>query len=859
MHGKTKLIHRMIAVLVLFIMVGAYSLDCYAKESESDDSSNMIALTNEEIQYIADHPTITIAMDTSWIPYCFYDESESEVAGILPNALKTITEKTGLDIQFVPKNTYADALQAVQSGETSLVSGLANDPKAAEKNDILITEPYITIHYSSVTKHQITDLYAGGANYKVAVCKGSYSTMAMKEKMPSYTFVEYHNNAECMDAVQNDEVDMALVATHAAEYYSAKHEYSGLYVQLINDFTWGLSIGVNKNVDPMVIEILNKSIESIDTVELNQEVYNGVMDAYNANIRLSDWFYARPVIGVFIIVSFVVLILLIIFLAIYHKHNRKLLNVTQNALEEARLADVAKTDFLSRMSHDMRTPMNGILGLVELASPQDSKDELLHSLDKIGQSGQYLLGLINDTLDFQKIESGKLELNLEIVNCRNIFDNVIDMINKMAADKGVDFIITNRNTNLDWYIRVDALRIRQILMNLLSNAVKFTPKGGVVELEFECLGKDGMISHDVIHIRDNGVGMSEDFVQNKLFRPFMQETNEMSKYYAGSGLGLSIVKSLVELMGGKIEVESKIGEGTTFTIYLDFERVDKKEALEYSQEKMQKKGDSTEILNGKRILLVEDHPLNAEVARRILEKAGCHVCWKQDGKQAVDEFAAAAAYFYDAVLMDIRMPKMDGFEATRHIRSSQKEDASTIPIIAMTANAFDTDREESLKAGMNAHLSKPIDQKILYHTLAEQIVKGSLESGRNIDRQRPTILIVDDVDINNVVMKSTLEPRYNVLIAKHGKDAIEWLQKRNDIVAVITDIQMPVMDGIELIKYMRLHEEYRYIAILANTQYGEPEQEERLLELGADDFIYKPLTPVIIRKRLENVLQKYRF
>lgn len=832
----------------------------YAKEAESTNSSTQtINFTEEERAYITQHPVLTIAMDTSWIPYCFYDESNNEVAGILPNSLRTITENAGMSIEFEAKDTYADALATVQSGETMLVSGMANDIEAAKRNELQITEPYVTIHYSSVTKHEISDLYDGGANYKVAVCTGSYATVAMQEKMPSYSFVEYHNNAECMDAVKSGDVDMALVATHAAEYYSGRHEYSGLYVQLLNDFTWGLSIGVNNDVDPILIDILNKSIESISTAEKNQEIYSGVMDAHSANIRFSDWLYERPMLGSLIIVAFVILILLLVFLSIYHRHNRKLLSVAEEALENARKADVAKTDFLSRMSHDMRTPMNGILGLVELASPQDTKEELLHSLDKIGQSGQYLLGLINDTLDFQKIESGRLELNLEIVNCRNIFDNIIDMIKKMADDKGVDFIITNRNTNLDWYIRVDALRISQILMNLLSNAVKFTPKGGVVELEFECIGKDGMISHDVIHIRDNGVGMSEDFVRNKLFHPFMQETNEMSKYYAGSGLGLSIVKSLVELMGGRIEAESELGKGTTFTVYLDFERVDRKEALEYSKEKIQKKEDSTEVLYGKRILLVEDHPLNAEVARRILEKAGCHVCWKQDGKQAVDEFAAAAAYFYDAVLMDIRMPKMDGFEATRHIRSSQKEDASTIPIIAMTANAFDTDREESLKAGMNAHLSKPIDQKILYHTLAEQIVKGSLESGRNIDRQRPTILIVDDVDINNVVMKSTLEPRYNVLIAKHGKDAIEWLQKRNDIVAVITDIQMPVMDGIELIKYMRLHEEYRYIAILANTQYGEPEQEERLLELGADDFIYKPLTPVIIRKRLENVLQKYRF
>lgn len=282
-----------------------------------------------------------------------------------------------------------------------------------------------------------------------------------------------------------------------------------------------------------------------------------------------------------------------------------------SALTEAKQANQAKTNFFSRMSHDMRTPMNGILGLAELSSDEKNIDVLKSNMDKIKESGQYLLGLINDTLDWQRIESGKLILDIQIASTKLLVNNIIDIIKPTAEQKQINFVIDNKNAELNWYVRLDSVRVKQIFINLLSNAVKFTPPGGTIIFEFTCLKREGMVSHNRIRVIDTGIGMSENFIKEGIFKPFSQEQNEMSYKYAGFGLGLSIVNCLVEMMGGKIEVESKMGEGTTFTVYLDFVRVEDKEAEKFYHQSEIEQSTFKKNLHEKCILLVEDHPLNA--------------------------------------------------------------------------------------------------------------------------------------------------------------------------------------------------------------------------------------------------------
>ncbi len=398
---------------------------------------------------------------------------------------------------------------------------------------------------------------------------------------------------------------------------------------------------------------------------------------------------------------------------------QKQIETLKAAVQKAKSADESKTEFFSRMSHDMRTPMNGILGMAELSENENCLEVLQRNMTKIKESGDYLLGLINDTLDFQKIESGNLVLEPVVVDTMSIMSGIIDIIRPAAKRKNIDFRVINKNADLNWYVKIDPLRIKQIFVNLLSNAVKFTPKGGTIEFEYELVKREGMISHDKVCIRDTGIGMSEEFINTKLFQPFSQERNEVTEQYAGSGLGLSIVKKLVELMGGKIEVQSELGVGTTFTIYLDFERINEEEVQKEVTSREQDQKETFEELRGRKILLAEDHPLNAEIAIKLLEKIGCSVTWTHDGKECADTFLSSHINEFDVILMDIRMPIMSGLEAADCIRKSDRADAKKIPIIAMTANAYADDIKKSLKAGMNAHLSKPIDIKKMYQTIAQ--------------------------------------------------------------------------------------------------------------------------------------------
>jgi signal transduction histidine kinase/CheY-like chemotaxis protein len=390
---------------------------------------------------------------------------------------------------------------------------------------------------------------------------------------------------------------------------------------------------------------------------------------------------------------------------------------TRNADE----ANHAKTEFLSRMSHDMRTPMNGILGLADLSEDETDIAVLKSNISKIKQSGEYLLGLINDTLDLQKIESGRMVLEPQIVATRELVNNVLMMTQLECKKKNIALKMIVENADLDCLVNVDPMRMKQIFFNILSNAVKFTEPGGIIKVCFKCVGHTGNIAHDVITITDTGVGMSKEFLEHQLFQPFSQEHSEIVANYSGSGLGLSIAKKLIGLMHGNIAVESALGEGTKVIVTVDFERAEKSDVQKKIEQLEIHEAEVKGILAGKKILLAEDHPLNAEIVKRLLEKNGCIIEWSKNGQECCQKFAASGEGEFALILMDIRMPKMDGLEATRRIRKFSRGDAVSIPIIAMTANAYVTDVKNCLDAGMNAHIAKPINPHLMYITIAQYL------------------------------------------------------------------------------------------------------------------------------------------
>ena len=390
------------------------------------------------------------------------------------------------------------------------------------------------------------------------------------------------------------------------------------------------------------------------------------------------------------------------------------------ALEEAERANMAKTAFLSNMSHEIRTPMNAIIGLNKIAMEDPTvSDTVREHLEKVDGSAQHLLNIINDILDMSRIESGRIAIKNEDFPFAREIEQVNSMIGSQCSEKGLNYEFRVIGKTDDYYVGA-GLRIRQIVINLLGNAVKFTPKGGTVSFVIE----EGPRSDSKAELRfivsDTGIGMSEEFLPH-LYDAFSQEDSSSTNIYGSSGLGMAITKRMVELMGGSIEVESVKGEGTTFTVTLALgESGRKDDAADRSAEAYE---DNKAGLRGRRILLAEDVVINAEIIKMVLSQAEIKVDHAENGRIATEMFRDHDEWYYDAILMDMRMPEMDGLEATKTIRAMDRADASGIPIIALTANAFEEDVQRSLEAGLDAHLSKPVEPETLFRTLEDLIAK----------------------------------------------------------------------------------------------------------------------------------------
>lgn len=384
----------------------------------------------------------------------------------------------------------------------------------------------------------------------------------------------------------------------------------------------------------------------------------------------------------------------------------------QRALEIANRASHARDEFLSSMSHDLRTPLNGIIGAAELAKlfGDEVPDMVQEYLDDIISSGHFMLNLVNDILDTNRLASGKLELHLKKIDIQHIIQDMRQIFGVTCADKGINLVFEPGENIHTVY--ADPVRIQRIFSNLLSNAIKFTPPGGTVyfrAIEREIIGDKYLVT---IQVKDTGTGMSEEF-QEHMFEIFAQEENDTNTFNIGTGLGLSIVKNLVELMGGTIRCSSKLGVGTEFFVTMPFQLAEEAE----EEQSAEKCAIQEELLWDHRILLVEDHDLNAKIVTRLLESKQIQVERAKNGKEAVELYAASAPYSYDAILMDIQMPVMDGIEASKKIRMLERPDARLIPIIALTANVFDVDVQRSKAVEMNAYLVKPIDPQKLFRTL----------------------------------------------------------------------------------------------------------------------------------------------
>jgi signal transduction histidine kinase/CheY-like chemotaxis protein len=513
---------------------------------------------------------------------------------------------------------------------------------------------------------------------------------------PFWKIKEYDSSAEADKAVQSGEADCFVVK--AGQSLKTLEDSKMRSIFLTKS---GASCFAVTRENTTLMNILNKTIQTLPASRLSSQFY--VYENAPGKVTLAE--YIKDNLRV-VSIWFVSVVLIIVWIIVY------LLIQARKAKIQAEKANAAKSDFLFNMSHDIRTPMNALLGYSELIKRELTDPKLLDYQEKMEQSGNLLLSIINNVLDMARIESGKVELDEDYVKIRDIYQGIYKIFQAEAEKKGIHLKMECDVKHE--HVICDETKNREIFLNLISNAVKYTASGGRVTIritELDCDRKDYVrIRTQVI---DTGIGMSEEFLPS-LFEAFARERNTTDGKIAGTGLGMPIIKKYIDMMYGTIEVESKQGEGSKFTVTLEYRIADKS----YYERATEKFSDMDETrISGKHILLAEDNDLNAEIAEFILEDMGLIVERVEDGVQCVSRIEQKPAGTYDLILMDIQMPNMDGYRATEMIRGLSDKDKATIPIIAMTANAFEEDRKKALAKGMNGHIAKPVDAEKVEKTI----------------------------------------------------------------------------------------------------------------------------------------------
>ena len=660
---------------------------------------NSITLSPEEVRFIKNSGAVRVSYDPSWYPLSFRSK-EGTFDGAVAGIYRKISALTGLKFTFVPSDTLVDAFASFTSGETQIMAELPFDFNWAAKKNGRISVPFASIVVVAAYKKD------GASNNVVALPMGFYqeylSNVVMKN---NFTFRHYRTIEDCINAVLKGETQFVLLNTYQLEYYRGRARYKDLSFKVVTNMDYQLSIAVSKASDPCLFSIINKALTAVGSDQIADILRDTSLTAESRSI--TDLLYANTSVAVTVFGLAGMLLTLLMGGSVYFIQIRK-----KNRLIEA--ATNAKKEFFAAVSHDMRAPLNGVIGYARLAREAANVEEKQRYLDKLQVSGNLLLGLINDTLDFSKLENRKLSLNPQPMMTGELAESIEDVAAPLAATKGIRFSIT-REPRCDCCVAADKLRLQQIFVNLLSNATKFTPAGGSVSISFAEKDEGDKVVCLVV-VRDTGIGMSREFLP-RIYDAYSQEQTHTASQVMGTGLGLAIVKQLVDLMGGTISVESEPGRGTAFTVRLRLAKSQETAAA------AKKEAAPAADLSGKTVLLCEDDELNAELARTILEQWGMKVVLAANGRDGVDKFAASQEGFFDIVLMDRRMPVMDGIEATKQIRALKRADALSVPIIAMTGDVDEESVQACLAAGMNSHTPKPFELDKLRAAIGEYIKK----------------------------------------------------------------------------------------------------------------------------------------
>jgi len=696
-----------------------YTADLYKRYFSMDYTP---ILTGEEKAWLKEHGAIKMGFLTSDSGVSTFDPATGEFTGVITDYIQFAADCLGnqeLEFQLVGYDSKKAELDALKSGEIDMIFHFVQSPNLAEEYHFACTNTTWTSNLMAVTNKQ--HFNENNVN-RIAVPQNKLSLKKyLAFYYPQWEIVDCDTQEDAAKLVKDGQADCFVTWISSENKYSKK--YSFYSVPLLNPVRSCFAVNSGNR---SLLSILNKTIKAMPV-----NMLAGALAMYKSSARkvtLSD-FIKDNFFMALLVSSIAVAAILLTILKLLRKARkaeaaaRKAASDTQElnaklqvAVEKAESANHAKSTFLFNMSHDIRTPMNAIIGYADLASRHlDDPAKLKNYMENIQVCGQNLLMLLNNVLDLARIENDKTEMEYSVSDIEKDFRNCVAMFRNQADSKGQTLTVT---TQLQYpYIYADIPHLTEICTNLVSNAVKYTGAGGTIRCDVtQKPGEKEGWCDTVVTVADNGIGMSQEF-QKHIFEPFERERTSTVSKVEGSGIGMGIVKKLVGLMGGTVEVESRIGVGSTFTVTIPCRIASEDE----TQAKRETNPSDQKCLCGTRILLTEDNDLNAEIATELLQEEGCTVDRAKDGVECVDMLEKAANGTYQLILMDIQMPVMNGYDAARKIRGLDDPQKANIPIIAMTANAFTEDRQVALDAGMNDHIAKPINMNVLVPTLRKYL------------------------------------------------------------------------------------------------------------------------------------------
>ncbi len=669
----------------------------------SDAEKGSVALTERDREYISEKKTVTVAVPADWHPMVCANNGDGH-DGVVMDVVKEIESFTGLTFTYVYCSSYAEALEKMKSGEAELLGFYIGTKESAAENGIVLTAPYLSLDCILVRNKK--------SGYPAEGLTGS---ILEGRTLPEYIVADevkgYASTIDALGDVDRGRVDFFYGVSAHLENIIQHQNYSNIVqVNLINDST-DMGFALKAPAEARLLTILNKAINNLSDEQKSNYASRNVVSIGASPMSLSAVISANPAAAFLVVTLFLLVILSCMVLV---TRSRLRATVMQGELEKAEANSRAKSEFLSRMSHEIRTPMNAILGLTDLTEMQEGLTERSKdNLARIKASSRYMMSLINDILDMSRIESGKMELAREPFSLTALISEVDSMMTVEAENRGVSFR-PKKEYRTDVVIG-DSVRLRQVMLNLLSNAFKFTPPGGAV---CPSIHEDAATERDAtytIRIADNGVGIAKED-QERIFLSFEQVGSNIAKSQ-GTGLGLSISSSIVQLMGGELKLRSEPGRGSEFYFTITLPKGTLGDEPQGGEEPRQDTAD----FSGAHILLAEDNDLNAEIASEFLELQGAQVTRAENGRAALETFERSRPGTFQLILMDIMMPEMTGLEAARSIRALVREDALTIPILAMTANTFKEDEAAAMAAGMTGFIPKPIEVTQFYEKIRKAL------------------------------------------------------------------------------------------------------------------------------------------